>query len=188
MTLNRTRNIQTAKHAWKTSQWKETHELWKESLSPFVYSWSIQFQMLCAPIINEVRVLWITKLTLWPLDPKAYVDVPLQLSNLRAHKVHNHRSRIRYWVASLTCPLTCGSPLRYHSVCGLMASPRTSFKRGSALRARTILRNTELDNFSWFVATVMNALQPAMPTTAANRKRGHLGCQRQRQTPNLTSI
>lgn len=59
-----------------------------------------------------------------------------------------------------------------------MASPNTSRSWASAFRARTMLRYTELDNFSWFVANVINRAHPDTPIATAVRAIGHCDCGR----------
>jgi len=114
----------------------------------------------------------------WPSYSEAHVNISLQLVNLGKSVINISLNTIAAWkLTVLTCPLIWGSPFKYHSGWGRIASPNTSFSCRSAFNARTMLRKTELDSFSWFLANVMNAVQPVMPNTTTATAVGHLDYQ-----------
>jgi len=74
----------------------------------------------------------------------------------------------------LITPSTHGSPLRYQTGSGRIASPNNSLTSGLSLRFWRICCVMELVNLSWLFAYFMNATQAATPNVPRITNAGHL--------------
>ena len=78
------------------------------------------------------------------------------------------------WEHERTTPSTHGSPLRYQTGSGRIASPNNSLTSGLSLRFWSICCVMELVNLSWLFAYFMNATQVATPSVPRTINAGHL--------------